>query len=256
MSFSSKYSEIYDSMGNMPQQSDPAKVRFYADLVPLDPTSRILDVGCAEGRLAVELAKRGHKVTGVDISSAYVQQAKDHAHANKASVDIFRCDLESPDFAHQFEGYAKFDYIYFLDVIEHLRSPVRGLENISSLLADGGTMFLRTPNALSLGRTVFNLLSWRRRMDYNINREDFAALHLQLYDYKQLELLLAFVGLRILGHIPTEMTVPFMATQSKRLARVFPTLADSLIVRCARTEPIDVRKQIEFWVGKKEETIE
>lgn len=254
MSFSSKYSEIYDSMGEMPQQSDPAKIRFYADLAPMKPAARILDVGCAEGRLAVELARRGHKVTGIDISSAYVQQAKDYAVANKASVDIFRCDLESPGFAHQFEGYAKFDFVYFLDVLEHLRSPVVGLENISSLLADSGTMFLRTPNAFSLGRLVFNVLSWRRRMDYNINREDFAALHLQLYDYKQLELLLAFVGLRIFGHVSTELTVPFVHCQSKRLARMFPTLADALIVKCAKAEPIDVRKQIDFWVENKEGT--
>ena len=93
-------------------------------------------------------------------------------------------------------------------------------------------------------------------MNYNVNREDFAALHLQLYDYKQLELLLAFVGLRIQGHIPTELTVPFVISHSKLLARVFPTLADSLIVECAKTEPIDVRKQIEFWVENKEGTSE
>lgn len=42
----------------------------------LKPNSRILDVGMGEGRNAVFLAKKGHNVVGIDISSIAVKKAR------------------------------------------------------------------------------------------------------------------------------------------------------------------------------------
>ncbi|MDH4278368.1 MAG: class I SAM-dependent methyltransferase [Acidimicrobiia bacterium] len=44
-------------------------------MLDLDPGCRILDVGCGPGRHSLELARRGHEVTGVDISSTFVELA-------------------------------------------------------------------------------------------------------------------------------------------------------------------------------------
>lgn len=62
------------------------EVNFILEELKLPLGSHILDVGCGTGRHAVELAKRGYQVTGVDISSGMLAEAKKEA--NKAGVEV------------------------------------------------------------------------------------------------------------------------------------------------------------------------
>ena len=48
-----------------------------ASLVP--PGSRILDAGCGTGRVAIELARRGYGVTGVDVEPSMLAVAREAA---------------------------------------------------------------------------------------------------------------------------------------------------------------------------------
>jgi len=48
-----------------------------ADLVP--PGARVLDAGCGTGRVAVELARRGYAVTGVDDDRSMLDVARERA---------------------------------------------------------------------------------------------------------------------------------------------------------------------------------
>ena len=45
------------------------EVNFIEGSVPIKSGSSILDLCCGEGRHSIELAKRGYKVTGQDLSS-------------------------------------------------------------------------------------------------------------------------------------------------------------------------------------------
>jgi SAM-dependent methyltransferase len=53
-----------------------AEVDGIIDLAHLRPGARVLDVGCGPGRHAIELARRGHAVHGVDISATFVDLAR------------------------------------------------------------------------------------------------------------------------------------------------------------------------------------
>ncbi len=62
---------LYDTLN--PFAADTA---FYIELAAELSTSSIVDIGCGTGLLTCELARRGHRVTGVDPSSAMLDVAR------------------------------------------------------------------------------------------------------------------------------------------------------------------------------------
>src|SRR2546428_4949162 len=52
----------------------------------LAPGSRVLDVPCGAGRVALELAARGHQVTGVDVTAAFLSEAERRAVERELSI--------------------------------------------------------------------------------------------------------------------------------------------------------------------------
>lgn len=68
------------------------EVGFILEELKLPPGSHILDVGCGTGRHAVELARRGYQVTGVDISSGMLAEAKKGAQKAGVKIDWIHVD--------------------------------------------------------------------------------------------------------------------------------------------------------------------
>ena len=78
-------------------QHTAKEVDFLLGLYPVLPGSRILDVGCGTGRHAVELARRGYQVTGIDISAGMLEVARRKAEA--AGVEVGFRQADATDFA-------------------------------------------------------------------------------------------------------------------------------------------------------------
>lgn len=70
------------------------EVDFLVDVLDLRPGMTVLDVGCGPGRHSVELATRGIRAIGVDISERFVQVAEDLAaeHGVTDLVEFHRMD--------------------------------------------------------------------------------------------------------------------------------------------------------------------
>ncbi|MDP3176411.1 MAG: class I SAM-dependent methyltransferase, partial [Spirochaetaceae bacterium] len=65
----------------------PAVVDALEKLVPLPRGASILDACCGPGRHSLELASRGYRVTGLDITGAYLEAARESAEAWKAQIE-------------------------------------------------------------------------------------------------------------------------------------------------------------------------
>src|SRR5712691_6085155 len=98
----------------------------------------ILDVGCAQGTLALLLAERGHEVWAMDIR----QQFLDYAAARHEKGDVhFVCGN-----AMEINLDKRFDLIFANQIVEHLVYPLEFTQRLATFLKPGGRLVMTTPN--------------------------------------------------------------------------------------------------------------
>jgi SAM-dependent methyltransferase len=102
----------------------PDDVARIERVLALRAESKILDVPCGQGRIAIELAARGHVVTGLDLASEEIASARARARERNVAVDLrvgdMRTDIPSSGFdaavcfGHSFGYFSDEDNVAFL----------------------------------------------------------------------------------------------------------------------------------------------
>lgn len=91
------FAEFYKDSGSQEQ------VEFIEKAVPLKPHYKILDLACGYGRHSILLAKKGYSVTGYDLSSDYIDQARQEAMKADVNATFERMDMRSLDVFERFD---------------------------------------------------------------------------------------------------------------------------------------------------------
>lgn len=112
-----------------------ASAREFYERLNLAPGSRLLDVGCGSGQLALMAAKDGLDVTGVDIAINWVERARDRAKAEGLSVRFEEADAESLPFED-----ATFDTVVSLIGAMFAPHPDRVARELLRVCTPGGTV--------------------------------------------------------------------------------------------------------------------
>jgi SAM-dependent methyltransferase len=116
---------------------------------------RVLDLGCGHGMAAVVLARRGARVTALDLSAGYLTEARRRAAANAVDVAFVQADGQRLPFRE-----CSFERVWGNAVLHHLEARAAGRE-LRRVLAPGGVAVLCEPWGGN------PLLSWaRRRLPY------------------------------------------------------------------------------------------
>jgi 2-polyprenyl-3-methyl-5-hydroxy-6-metoxy-1,4-benzoquinol methylase len=103
----------------------------------------VLDVACGDGSLAALLHKNGNRITGVDL-------LPEAAHTDVLE-NYFSADLDE-GIAPVIEqlGGRRFDRVLLLDILEHLKTPERLLEQCHAVLNPEGRLIVSVPNVANI----------------------------------------------------------------------------------------------------------
>lgn len=113
-------------------------LKFIEKNVPFGDVSgkKVIDIGCGWGAFPRVLKDKGLKVTATDISEFIIKKAK------RIQKDI---DFRVEDVEKEIGVAGKFDYIFALEVLEHLKNPHKAVRNIKKKLQKGGYFIFSTP---------------------------------------------------------------------------------------------------------------
>lgn len=119
---------------------------YLKDMLP----GRVLDIGCGDARFLNRMKRLGWTAQGIDFDAAAARNAK-----NLFDIDVQIGTLESLQFP---EG--TFDAVTMNHVIEHVFDPIALLTEIRRILKPGGRLVVVTPNAMSVGHSIYGRF-WR-----------------------------------------------------------------------------------------------
>ncbi len=199
----------------------PQEVDLVVDLLGLERGSRILDAGCGHGRHALELARRGFRVTGLDLSEPSLAIARRQAEDAGVEVEYVAGDARELSWEAEFDGAITL-FSTILGYFEDESDDGRFLGALARALRPGGRLVLDTINPIGLfgggylertwadlsdGRIVieqhdYDVRTGRSTAVWRIVRPDGSRGELRhsmrLYTLPEVERLFAAAGLRVL----------------------------------------------------------
>jgi SAM-dependent methyltransferase len=138
-----------------------AETRFIWKALGLAKGSRVLDIPCGTGRHAVRLARRGASVLGVDITPAYLREAR-RAAVKLPNVRFVRGDMRRIPLRGEFDAainlWTSFGYF------EKPSDDLKTLRGVARALKPGGLFLIDTADVTTIRRR-FQSRSWSRRAD-------------------------------------------------------------------------------------------
>ena len=120
---------------------NPLRLEWIAQLAPLAGRD-VLDVGCGGGILAEAMARRGARVTGIDLGEKALKVAQLHLLESGQPVR-YEC-ASAEDYAAQHP--ASFDLVTCMELLEHVPDPASTVAACARLLRPGGRAFFSTIN--------------------------------------------------------------------------------------------------------------
>lgn len=145
-----KWNEFYIS------QNREAFLHFTEDQVDsvlkqFPNTQSVLDIGCGEGQLLVQLEARGISTVGIDVSEVGITEARKHVKG-----ELIVGDFET----FEFPADTSFDLVFVKFVIAFIAEPDLFFQKVTQLLRTHGGLVLLTPvmpnpNPLSPSEEVF-----------------------------------------------------------------------------------------------------
>ena len=145
------------------------EVDFIVEALGLAAGASVLDLCCGEGRHTVALARRGYRVTGLDLSALHLRLARQAAKEAGVSVRWHRADMRDIPWEGEFDAvinmFTSFGYL------ESGEEDFKVLMAVAGALKPGGRFLLDTINREMLVRH-WEAHDWQEGADGTLRLED------------------------------------------------------------------------------------
>lgn len=145
-----------------------------------------LEVGCGDGKSTAKLLVMFPSLEVIEPSKGNIQLLQEKIPA----IVCHNILLED------FHPDKKYDYIFFLNVLEHVEDPIESLKQLGTLLRDEGSIFISVPNCMSLNRRAGYKMGLLPSYD-TLAAKDVMVGHRRLYTKSMLEDDCDKAGLRV-----------------------------------------------------------
>jgi len=236
------FEEIFDedylhTLPFLTSQQTEHEVEFLLHALEMPSGSRLLDIGCGYGRHAMELAARGYRTVGLDLSLPLLIRATDAARRVGVNVDFVHGDMRDMTFDSEFDGaYCFFSTFGYFDDETNRRVAagicrslkpggrlVLDLINRDCLISDLPTrVWWQGHGCVVLEEVDFNYFTSRLEVQRQIILEDGRQLvqdiSIRLYSLHEIGKILHHAGFRVLEVSGSfELRNRFYGTESRQL---------------------------------------
>lgn len=139
------YARKYD--GEIFVQGTAGECDFIEKEINYNKSLKIIDIGCGTGRHSIELAQRGYKVTGIDLSESQLALAREKAKAQNVHTDFRKYDARQLPFKGEFDLVLMICEAAF-PLMETDEMNYQILGNAAAALKPGGKLIFTTLNGL------------------------------------------------------------------------------------------------------------
>ncbi len=115
------------------ENDDGRLISAISNSINLNRSMKVLDVGTGPGDTAIKMAKLGHDVTAMDLSSKMLKKAQDNADKYGVSIRFVKGMAEDPPFDE-----SSFDLIIATSCVWTFRDPMMAYASWKKLLKPGG----------------------------------------------------------------------------------------------------------------------
>ncbi|HEX2521098.1 MAG TPA: class I SAM-dependent methyltransferase [Terriglobia bacterium] len=235
--FNEDYDRVYGPA--FTPERNTAEAEFIESLLLLPKESQVLDVACGHGRHAIELAKRGHHVMGIDLSERFIERARQASQLNElTNAEFLVGDMRESYFVNRFDGaYSYFTSFGYFDDSDNKKI----LESVTKALVKGGMFLLETvnrdwtihkvenqprrwdeiePDFFLLEDISFNAHTSRihtKRIIFDKGQRRTVEYDIKLYTHAELEDMLEEAGLQVVSTFGSKERIPYSVSSPRMI---------------------------------------
>ena len=193
-----------------------------------------LEVGCGDGFSTEKLCALFSDIEVIEPSKKNITLLKGRI----PEINCLNVLLED------FKSDKTYDFIFFLNVIEHVEDPIASLKTIASLTKDEGLVFISAPNCMSLNRRAGYKMKLLTSYD-QMAQKDYEVGHRRLYTVDMLTDHCDQAGLKVLsmkGMYLKPLSERQMIDLGDEVVRAFYALGEDIPQYCASLLAIATKK--------------